>query len=161
VANGAAVFTVVKADAAAPSGVTNIASVAPAVFGANSNGQGVAAGLIFRVRANGPSGFEPIVQFDSARNAWVSVPINLGPPSDALYLVLFVTGARFRSSLESVSLSVGGVETPVLFAGAQGAFEGLDQINALAPRSLAGRGETALRLVVDGVEANETLINFK
>jgi uncharacterized protein (TIGR03437 family) len=49
----------------------------------------------------------------------------------------------------------------VLFAGPQGAFVGLDQVNLRLPRSLAGRGEVDLALVVGGKPANVVKINLR
>ncbi|HKQ75263.1 MAG TPA: ThuA domain-containing protein [Blastocatellia bacterium] len=158
-ANGASIFTVLKSDGTAPSGVTQIAPVAPGIFSANANGGGVAAGVALRVKSNGSSVFEPIAQFDSTLNRLVSVPIDLGPPTDEVYLVLFGTGFRFRSA--PATLKIGEVDAPVLFAGAQGDFAGLDQVNARLPRNLAGRGELDMELVVDGVAANTTRVNIK
>ena len=104
---------------------------------------------------------EPIAQFDTAQNRSVSIPIDLGPATDEVFLVLFGTGLRFHSSLSSIGLKIGGVDAPVLFAGTQGNFAGLDQINARLPRNLAGRGEMDLALVVDGVAANTARVNIK
>jgi len=160
-ANGTCTFTVIKSDMTAPSGATQIIAVAPALFAANANGQGVAAGLILRVKANGSRNFEPVMQFNPAQNNWAPLPIDFGPTTDDLYLVLFGTGVRFRSSLNGASLRINSVEIPVLFAGPQGYFEGLDQINARLPRNLAGIGESSVKLTVDGAEANPTIINFK
>lgn len=55
---------------------------------------------------------------------------------------------------EMVSLKIGGVKAEVLYAGPQGSFVGLDQLNALLPRSLAGRGEVEVAAMVDGKQAN-------
>jgi len=46
------------------------------------------------------------------------------------------------------------LSNPVLFAGPQGDFPGLDQINLQLPKTLAGRGGVDLELTVDGVQAN-------
>ena len=40
-------------------------------------------------------------------------------------------------------------------------YPGLDQINAALPRSLIGRGEMDLVLMVDGKTANTVKINIK
>ncbi|HKC85023.1 MAG TPA: hypothetical protein VKG02_03540, partial [Blastocatellia bacterium] len=112
-----------------------------------------------RVRSNGSSRYEPIAQFDATLNRSVSIPIDLGPPTDDVYLVLFGTGLRFRSA--PPTLKIGDVDAPVLFVGAQGDFAGLDQVNARLPRNLAGRGELDLELVVDGVATNTTRVNIK
>ena len=72
-----------------------------------------------------------------------------------MFLVLFATGVRGRSDLSAVQATIGGQEIPVLFAGDQGFFLGLDQFN-LGPisRDLIGRGEVEIVIIVDGVVAN-------
>lgn len=50
---------------------------------------------------------------------------------------------------------------PVIYAGPQGGFEGLDQINAPLPRSLAGSGILDLTLMVDSKAANLVQASFK
>jgi len=160
-ADGASVFTVTKSDTTAPSGATQIAAVAPALFSANANGRDVATGVALRIRSNGSRSFEPIARFDAAQNRSVSVPIDLGPATDDVYLVLFGTGLRFRNSQSPATLKINGVDAPVLFAGAQGDLAGLDQVNARLPRELAGRGEVDVVLTVDGKTANAVRVNFR
>ncbi|NOT61599.1 MAG: hypothetical protein HOP19_15385, partial [Acidobacteria bacterium] len=43
---------------------------------------------------------------------------------------------------------------PVLFAGPQGGYAGLDQINVPIPATLRGAGEIDINLTVDGRAAN-------
>ena len=59
--------------------------------------------------------------------------IDLGDGSDRVFLVLYGTGFR---RLAHAGLQIGGVDVPIAYAGAQGSFAGLDQINAELPRSL-------------------------
>jgi len=49
----------------------------------------------------------------------------------------------------------------VLYAGEAPGYPGLDQINVLAPTSLAGRGSVDLTLTVDGKKANTVKLTFK
>ncbi len=158
---GMGTFTIVKSDSTAPSGVLQIANVAPALFSANATGRDVAAGVALRIRSNGSRSFEPIAQFDPGQNRFVSLPIDPGSATDEVFLVLFGTGFRFRSSLSSVTVNIGGVDAPVQFAGAQGDFVGLDQLNTQLPRSLAGRGEVDLVLTVDGNAANTVRVSIR
>jgi len=81
----------------------------------------------------------------------LSTPINFGQPGETVYLVLYGTGIRNRSSLSAVSVTVGGISTVVEYAGQQGTFVGQDQINAILPRSLSGAGEVGVVVTVDGV----------
>ncbi len=98
----------------------------------------------------------------TAQNKFVATPIDLGPESDNVFLILFGTGLRNRSSLSGVSVKIGGVDAQVQYAGPQPIFPGLDQVNALIPRSLVGRnGEVDVELIVDGVSANKVKIVIK
>lgn len=142
-------------------GPMKIERVAPALFAANANGQGVPAAVVLRIKTNGAQSYEPIAVFDSAQNKFVAQPIDLGPESDQLFLILFGTGIRNRTALSNVVSTVGGVSVPVSFAGAQNDFVGVDQINISLPRSLAKRGEVDLELTVDSKSANKLKINIK
>ncbi len=160
-AAGEAEVTVTSGDGAVSIGKVRIAPVAPGLFAANANGQGVAAAVALRVRADGTPSFEPIARFDAALNRFVAVPLDLGAESEQVFLLLYGTGWRARSSLSGVTVKLGGVDLPVSFAGAQGDLAGLDQINARLPRTLAGRGELDLVLNVDGVAANVVRVSVK
>ena len=130
--------------------VKSLGQVYPGIFTANTDGQGVPAGWIVRVKADGSQGYEPLAQFDAGQNKFVPLPIDLGPESDRLYLVLFGTGWRGVESLEKVSAKLGGVDAQVIYAGLQPDYAGLDQMNILIPRSLAGRGEIDVQVTVRG-----------
>ncbi len=135
--------------------MTGIVTVAPGLFSANADGQGVTAAVVLRVRCDGTQVYEPVAQFDTGQGKFVHLPIDPGPSCEQVYLIQFGTGYRHRSSLSTVSCKIGGVDLPVLFAGAQGGYVGLDQINVgPLPRSLAGRGEVEITITVDGKPAN-------
>jgi uncharacterized protein (TIGR03437 family) len=157
---GSATITITGGDGMVSSGASEIATVAPGLFSANASGKGVAAGYALRFGSSGSQQLA-INRFDSGQSAFVSVPVDLGSSTDRTFLVLFGTGFRFRSALSNVTATIGGVNAPVLFAGAQGDFVGLDQCNIEIPRSLLGRGEVDLVLTVDGKPANTLRVNIK
>jgi uncharacterized protein (TIGR03437 family) len=68
--------------------------------------------------------------------------------------VLNGTGLRGRTSLANVSATVGGQAAGVDYAGQQGSYVGLDQVNLNLPRSLRGQGTVSIALTVDGKTAN-------
>ncbi|MBS1788625.1 MAG: hypothetical protein JST85_12930 [Acidobacteria bacterium] len=138
-----------------------VETVAPGFFSANANGQGVATGVVLRFKADGSQSFEPLARFDQATQQFVAVPINLDSATDNVFLVLFGTGLRNRSSLSTVGVKIGGVNVDALYAGPQGSFVGLDQVNVSLPRSLAGRGEVDVNVTVDGVAANHLKVAVK
>ncbi len=157
--DGNATVTITSGSGAVSSGTVAINRVSPGIFTSNATGAGVPSALALRVAASGAQTYEPIAQFQN--NAFVPAPIDLGPESEQVFLVLFLTGSRFNSGLSGVSVDIGGVSAPVLYAGAQGALFGLDQMNIRLPRTLIGRGLVDLTATVDGKVTNKVQINVK
>ncbi len=160
-ANGTASIVIASSNGQASQANVPIAPVAPGLFAADSSGQGLAAAYVLRIKTNGSQLSEPIAQFDSALGRFIAKPIDLSVPNDQVFLVLFGNGLRYRSSLATVAAQVGGIATTVGYAGSQGDFVGLDQINLLLPKALAGRGEVDVTLTVDGQTANSVKVNIK
>lgn len=160
-AEGAATVRVLDNGRVIRAGFIELQKVAPALFTANANGRGVAAAVVLRVKADGSQSYEPVAQFDPAQNRFVAVPIDLGPETDRIILVLFGTGWRYRSSEAEVNVRIGETDTQVQYAGAQPTIAGLDQINVVLPRSLAGRGEVNVLVSVQGKGANSVQLNIK
>ncbi|HWQ32319.1 MAG TPA: BACON domain-containing carbohydrate-binding protein [Blastocatellia bacterium] len=161
-ASGVATITVTAGDGTTSTGTATISPVAPGIFAANADGQGPAAVLILRVRADNSTSFEPVAQPDPAMSRFVTRPIDLGPETDRVFLILYGTGIRFRSSLQAVTCQIGGTSAEMLFADKAPGFVGLDQINVgPLPRSLSGKGEVDVVLTVDGKAANTVRINIR
>ncbi|MBI1762909.1 MAG: SBBP repeat-containing protein [Acidobacteria bacterium] len=156
---GPAVVSALSGTASIATGMVQIAQVAPGLFTANANGQGVPAAIALRVKADGAQSTELVAQFDGT--TFVARALDLGPTSDQVFLVLFGTGIRFRNSLTTVVATIGGATSEVSFAGSQGGLVGLDQVNVRIPRSLLGRGEADVVLTVDGQAANTVKVNIK
>ncbi|MFN0109478.1 MAG: endonuclease/exonuclease/phosphatase family protein [Blastocatellia bacterium] len=158
---GKVTITASRSDTVKVNSVLTLDAVAPGLFTANSNGSGVAAATVLRIRADGSQSYEPVARFDQATNQFVSVPIDFGAESDLLFLIIFGTGIRHRSSMSLMTAQIGGVNAEVLYADAQGDFVGLDQINLRLPKTLIGRGEVDLTLTVEGKQANTVKVRFK
>jgi uncharacterized protein (TIGR03437 family) len=158
-AAGSASVTITNQSGAVSFGSFQVAAVAPGLFSANASGSGVAAALVQRVRNNQAQPFESVAQFNGTQ--FVARPIDLGPESDQVFLVLFGTGVRRHNGLSAVTAKVGGVDAQVTFAGAQPDFAGLDQINLLLPRALIGRGEVDVVLTVNGKSANIVKVSIR
>jgi hypothetical protein len=156
--NGRAALTITKNDEVVAFGTAQISAVAPALFAANSDGQGAPAAVALRVKPDETQTIEPVVVFDPMLSKFVPVPIDLEPETDRVFLILFGTGIRFQTMVRA---TVGGADALVDYAGAQGDFVGLDQVNLLLPRSLMGRGETDVMLTVDGDASNTVKVNFR
>jgi uncharacterized protein (TIGR03437 family) len=161
VALGPGTATITGAGGMVSTASVDLASVAPGIFAANQNGQGVAAAVALRVKPSGEMLYEQLTQFDAGRGMYVPLPLDFGAASDQVFLVLFGTGMRFASGLGGVSATIGGTGAEVTFIGSQGTFVGLDQVNVRLPRSLAGRGQVDVRLTVDGLAANTVNVAFK
>ncbi|MBS1790629.1 MAG: hypothetical protein JST85_23120 [Acidobacteria bacterium] len=160
-AAGKATVMIDSGDGHTSVGTVDIAPVAPALFTANSNGQGVVTADALRVKANGQQVYEKVAEFDSATGAFKAKPIDLTVPGEQVYLIFYGTGFRYRTSLSAVSLDLGGVFGDPMYAGPTPGFVGLDQVNVLVPKSLAGRGEVDVVLTVDGKKANTVKLMFK
>jgi len=160
-ATGSATVTITSGDGSVSNGKVAISAVAPGLFSANASGQGIAAATVLRVKADNSQVYEEVSRFDAALGKAVPVPIDLSNPNEQVYLILFGTGFRGRSSLTATTLLIGGVPVSALYAGPQGDFAGLDQINLQLPRTLAGRGEVTISLTVNGKTANAVTITAK
>ena len=89
----------------------------------------------------------------------VQLPINLSPLGDQFYLEMYGTGIRNASA---VTVTVGGVNVPVLYYGAAPDYAGLDQVNiGPLPNSLMGQGSVNIILTADGQTANTVNAAFQ
>ncbi len=135
---------------------SSIAAIAPAIFTADFSGKGAAAAVAVAYAADGSS--QVLCGVSQTCDA---TPIDLSTPGTSVWLMLFGTGIRGRSSLSGVTVTANGTALNVGYAGAQPTYEGLDQVNVLLDPSLLGHGQVSLQLTVDGVAANPVLIDIK
>lgn len=159
-ANGAATITIRRNGVDTAQGTATIETVAPGLFAANANGQGVAAAVVFR-RRGAVDTTEPVAQFNSTTNRFEPLQIDLGPETDLVFLIVFGTGLRGVSSQSAATATIGGTNAPVSFAGATPGFEGLDQANISIPRSLINSGNVDVVFKVDNKTANTVTLNIK
>jgi len=101
----------------------NIVAVYPGIF--KQNIENLAAAQVARIR-DGRTIYEA-----------VSGPIVIGPAAEQATLVLYGTGLNTATS---VTATIGGNVVAVAYAGPQGTYAGLDQINIPLPASLARSG---------------------
>jgi uncharacterized protein (TIGR03437 family) len=154
VATGLATVTITAGGVAIP-GALNVVAAYPNLFQVNS--ESLAAAYVVRVRA-GQQTFEPVYQV-SATGAVTAAPIDLGPATDEVYLILF--GSGLGKAHPQVSAKVSGADSVVSYAGAQGAYSGLDQFNLLLPRSLAGKGKVDVVVTANGKASNAVNLTIK
>jgi uncharacterized protein (TIGR03437 family) len=136
-------------------GSAEVQPVAPALFTASASGSGVAAASAVRVAADGAQVPVAVFRCDSVQGTCAPEPIDLGAPAERVYVSFFGTGIRAGVSR---SAAIGGEACEISYAGPQGYFSGLDQVNVLLPRSLAGRGTMSVSLTIDGRPANAVSI---
>jgi uncharacterized protein (TIGR03437 family) len=159
VAAGLVTVKVERSGATVLSGTMTIAAVSPGLYSANGNGAGVAAALAERVDASGA--VTPLAVFSCQSGivlSCLSSALPLGATTDTLYVSLYGTGIR---AAKSVQVFAAGQQVQVLFGGAQGQYQGLDQVNISIPRALAGSGEASVYVVADGKTSNMTTIKIQ
>ncbi|MDQ3013566.1 MAG: CHRD domain-containing protein, partial [Acidobacteriota bacterium] len=159
-ATGATVLTVVNNNANAATANMPVSSVAPGLFTADASGKGLASANVLRIKADGSQVYEQIGRFDTSLSKFVSVPVDLGPNTDQVFLILYGTGFRNRQNANLVKATIGGVNAEVQFAGPQGNFAGLDQMNVRIPRD-AGSGELDVVVSFDGQTSNAVRVALK
>jgi len=146
------------------SGMVQNQNVAPALFTANGNGQGVVAATAYRTFIPGTrTGPVAVFQCGTAPGSCVSVPID--PGLDApVTITLYATGIKGRSSDAGVTLTIGNTVVPlrsITSSDDMGPMPGVDQITFGLPLSLRGSGEVDIFLAVDGVNSNHARINIQ
>ena len=135
----------------------DVRAVAPALFTADATGKGPAAATAIKIIA---SRTVPVPVFTCTGSACSTVPIQLGVDTP-IYLSLYGSGIRHRSSFGNVTCTIGGIRVPVLYADAQTQFAGLDQVNVALTLDVRGIGETDLIVTVDGQPSKAVRINVQ
>jgi uncharacterized protein (TIGR03437 family) len=139
----------------------NVATVAPGLFSANGDGTGAAAAEAYSVAADETQTFLPVFECGAVASPCRTVPLAPLAAGSHLELVLYGTGIRGRSALGNVVCNIGGVAVPADYAGPQGQYPGLDQVNLTVPASLAGGGEVDVSVTVDGQTSNAVAVNIR
>lgn len=116
-------------------GVLTLNEVAPSLFTADASGKGIPAGVALRVKSNGQQSYEALARFEGGKAVPVVITRRSG---ESVFLLLFGIGIRTAPDsdgntgngvAENVTVSIGGVNVPVSFAGRAPGFAGLDQLN--------------------------------
>ncbi len=115
----------------------------PGLFASGS--AGLAAANLLRVRQDGSRSVEGIVRLDAQGNL-VAAPIAFGGSGEQLFLLLYGSGIRGRSGTPETKVWILGKSYTPIYAGAQGEFPGLDQVNVALDPSLSGAGLVDLQI---------------
>ena len=129
---------------------TTVTEVAPGLFSANANGQGVAAAVALTIAADGTRTSELIFS-SGAAGSRMAIPQDVGGPGEQVVLLLF--GSGFRDACD-VQVRINGQQQQVLGVAASTEFAGLDQANVLLDKALRGAGDVGIELIADGSPAN-------
>jgi len=159
-AQGTATFSIGNGGAAPLTATAAVQNVAPALFTMAGSGLGVAAATAVQTQAADPQWQSPVPVFQCSSAGCVAAPIALGVDTP-VYLTLYGTGIRNRSSLSNVTVTINGVSVPVLYAGPQPEFDGLDQVNVPLTLNLRGSNLANVVLTVDGQTANAVTIDIQ
>lgn len=157
-APGAAQFAV-SGGPAAQTVTGTVDTVAPTLFSMNGTGTGVAAATALFTQEGNPQLQSPVPVFRCMETGCVSVPINLGVDTP-IYATFYGTGFRNRGIVADISVTIHGIEVPVLYAGAAPGFAGLDQVNVSLTLGLRGSGESDV-VLTDGRTSNTVTINIQ
>lgn len=154
-AKGAATVTFQNHNGTIQSATISITSVSPGIFALN--GSGLVAAWVLPVISGTQQPLQPVYQV--VAGSVVPLPINLGPSTEQVYLEMFGTGIH---NANSVTVTVGGLSVPVLYAGPAPGFAGEDQVNiGPLPQSLAGKGSVNILLTADGQNANTVNVTIQ
>jgi uncharacterized protein (TIGR03437 family) len=159
-APGAAMLFIRAGDGKVSVATPIVDAVQPALFSVDATGTGMPAAIALRLKADGAVLFESIYRIEGGQV--VPIPIDLGPTGESVFIVAYGTGIRGKDTNTNGSATLGGLNFPVLAAGAQPEFVGLDQINlGPIPRALAGRGAVSLIYRLNNKDSNTVTVTIK
>ena len=154
-ATGKAIVSITNQNQITQTETIEIGNVSPGLFALNS--AGLVAALALPVISGAQQPLQPVYQIVSEKV--VALPINLGASTDQMYLEMYGTGIRHANT---VTVTAGGLNVPVLFAGAAPGYAGEDQVNiGPLPRALAGLGNVNIVLTADGQAANTVNVTIQ
>ena len=160
-APGSATVNVLNGSAIVYSAPAQIASVAPGVFTASSDGSGVASAFLVTIDSTGKQTTKPAFSCPSGPSSCIANPLDLSNAPGGAFIELYGTGIRANIGLAAVGAAIGGYPATVVYAGPQSQYEGMDQVNIQVPSQLQGAGDVTVTLLVDGLPTNAITVSFK
>ena len=155
---GLALVEVLEDGIVVATGTVQVAAVAPGIFTANADGQGVPAARFLRFRGGEQTAEGLVFDANAVLGEREALQLPFGDADELLYVALFGTGMRAGSQ---ITATLDGEEIPISAVVGLDAFTGLDQVNiGQIPRSFIGRGIVELIVFVDGVITNTVLLHF-
>jgi uncharacterized protein (TIGR03437 family) len=151
-AKGVATVTVTGPSGSQTAQIT-VTDVAPGLFTAGQNGRGVATGQIVLVHADGSHTVESLATLSG--NTYVATVIKLSAPTDQVFLQLYGTGIRHATK---VTATLSGAPMALSYAGQQGTYPGLDQVNLQLPKGLQASGALNVVITAGTQPANTVMV---
>lgn len=133
---------------------------APRLLSADGSGSGPAAGNLLCVAGDGRERWEPLAVYDEALGRFAAAPVAPGAGAERCHLVLYGYGIRKRAPTGAVKVYVDDTVLEALYAGPQGIYPELDQVNAPLAHRLAGRGEVDVWVGVEGRMSNRVRVRL-
>ena len=154
-AMGTATVTIQNQNGTTQSAVIQIGSVSPGIF--ELNGSGLVAAWVLPVISGAQQPLLPVWQV--VAGGVVPLAVSLGPSTEQIYLEMYGTGIR---NAKVVTVTVGGLSVPMLYAGAAPGYAGEDQVNiGPLPAALAGQGSVKIIVTADGQQANAVNVTIQ
>lgn len=165
---GEATIIVTSSDGTMKSGKFPVVAAEPGIFSSNFTGMGAAAA---ETTVDGRN----YARTGNLDGTPTDVVLETGDNARPTYLVLYGTGVRNAPAAnpndtdgvaEAVKVTIQGIPAQVTYAGAQGAgapgsFAGLDQINVIIPKELAGFGVVNVQVSIIGMNAVSNKVTIK
>jgi uncharacterized protein (TIGR03437 family) len=133
--------------------------VAPALFGVGPDGIAAASAVRVVLATRIQSPVPVFICVDPGAGCRL-LPIDVGVDAP-VYVSFYATGIRGRSQPGTAVVKIGSVSVDATYAGPQGQFPGLDQINVPLLLSLRGAGTVDVTVTVDGVTSNAVKIGIQ
>lgn len=122
-----------------------IGAVGPGLFTVDAAGK-IPAAQVLTVTPDGTQTIGPVANCTGSNCVLVPIVLN---PDNQTYLTLYGTGIRGQGGSGLIRVMFGGDPEPVTYAGPQGGYPGLDQVNVLLPQNLAGNGQVNVTLTIE------------
>ena len=152
-AAGTATVTIQNQNGTIQSTTIQIGSVSPGIF--QLNGAGLVAAWLLPVISGAQQPLQPVWQV--VGGSVVALPISL--TTEQVYLEMYGTGIR---NANNVTVTVGGLGVPMLYAGPTQQYPGEDQVNiGPLPAALAGQGSVKIIVTADGLQANAVTVTIQ
>jgi uncharacterized protein (TIGR03437 family) len=145
------------------SGTAMVQALAPALFTANGDGEGVVAANAYRtVIPTGVATPTDVFQCGTTPGSCVAVPIDVGLDAPVT-VTAYATGVLGSSDTAAVTVTIGSTVLPVSVTSmdSSGPLAGINLVTFGLPLGLRGSGTVDIFLTVDGMPSNHAQIDIQ